>query len=94
MSAQQNCPPQTPKSYVIRFAWQYRWLRCENMQEGGCPANLPGPYKNSTKDDCEKYLSESGDDFVIDYYVCEKKEKFDELKPILDKDGWFCAISE
>ncbi|KXN67863.1 hypothetical protein CONCODRAFT_9997 [Conidiobolus coronatus NRRL 28638] len=94
ISAQQNCPAGTPKNNAIRFAWQHRWLRCENQIEGQCPQNLAHPYSKPAKDDCEKYLSESGEDYVIDYYFCEKKNKFDELEDILKNSGWDCAISE
>jgi hypothetical protein len=89
-----TCPPDTPKSIAIRFAWKHRWLRCENGDEGACPKNLGDPYDKPAKDNCEKYLREEGEDFIIDYYFCQKKKKFDELKPILDKKGWACEISE
>ncbi|KXN67904.1 hypothetical protein CONCODRAFT_9971 [Conidiobolus coronatus NRRL 28638] len=64
------------------------------MEEGGCPKNLPGPYPYPSEDDCQNYYTESGDDYIIRYYLCEKQAKFDDLKPTLEKNGWFCDISD
>ncbi|KXN67859.1 hypothetical protein CONCODRAFT_9991 [Conidiobolus coronatus NRRL 28638] len=89
-----NCPPGTPRAITIRGAWEHRWVSCENNVEGECPRDLQGPYTEPANDNCDNYLTESGDDYIINYYVCEKKAKFDELKPILEKNGWICLISE
>jgi hypothetical protein len=91
---QLNCPPETPKAITIRGAWTHRWVSCDNNVEGECPKDLAGPYTEHAKDNCDNYYTESGDDYIINYYVCENKSKFDELKPILEKNGWVCLISE
>jgi hypothetical protein len=92
--SQKICPPDTPLSIAVRAVWEHRWVRCENMKEGDCPKNLQGPYPNPSDDDCQNYYTESGDDYILRYFLCEKQSKFDDLKPTLEKNGWLCTISE